>query len=216
MVNGVGRRNDVYNDLYFALGLLVSLLYIMAIVVIIVIIRDQNKTVSPIKIDSKAPLPFSKLCDNVKQLSGLLLEAGANLGKLHLDLEDYGAKSWNQEKELEEKYLRTVYSLFLLLDHLENSAKDEKKSDEIGWIYRRTLRILEDGGIEEIPVKTGDYFSDTHHKSVKSRPDELPPSTVLEITRKGYHTKSKTGEDIILRPAEVIVSSGVSGKQPIQ
>ncbi len=201
----------MYSELYFALGLLVGFIYMMTIVVIIVIFRGQNKTASPTKIDSKTPLPFFKLCANVKQLSGLLAEAGANLDKLYLDLEDYGAKSWNQEKELEEKYLRMVYSLFLLLDHLENSAKDEKKADEIGWIYRRTLRILDDEGIEEIPVKMGDYFSDTRHKSVKSRPDELPKSAVLEITRKGYYTKSKTGEDIILRPAEVIVSSGVSG-----
>ena len=73
-------------------------------------------------------------------------------------------------------------------------------------------RILAEEGIEEIPVKTGDKFSSTNHKRVESRPDSSLKSSVLEITRKGYWIKSENGEDIVLRPTDVIVSSGTSVK----
>jgi molecular chaperone GrpE (heat shock protein) len=204
----------VYNGLYFALGASVSCVYIIAIAIILVVFLGQRKNKTPKKRSGQASLPFVRLRDSVSQISGLLTEAGTNLEKLHLDIEDYGAKSWNQEKELEGKYYRLADSLFLLIDHLENAIKDGKKSDEIGWIYRRICRILEDEGIEEIPVKRGDQFNSTYHKHVDSRPEELPKSTVLEVTRKGYYMKDETGEDIILRPAEVVVSGGPSVKQP--
>jgi len=204
-----------YSESYFAIGALVSPI-IMAMVLVIVIFRQQNKTASLTRSDRKAPLPFIKLRDNVKQITGVLAEAGKNLEKLHLDVEDYGAKSWNQEKESEEKYLRLADSLFRLLDELEDLIKNENKSDDIDRIYRMTLRILEHEGIEEIPVKKGDHFSGTHHKCVGSRPDENPRSAILEIKRKGYYAKSKTGEYTILRPAEVIVSGGVSVEGPNQ
>lgn len=161
------------------------------------------------------PASFPKLRDSVRQLMGLMAEARSNLERLQLDIEDYGAGSWIREKESKEKYYRMASSLFLLLDHLENLAKDKEKSDEIDWLYKRIRRILEDEGIEEIPAKKGYLFSGVYHEHVDDRAGEFPEHTVLKVVRKGYFIRGQTGtDDVILRPAEVIVSSGPPEKQP--
>ena len=188
---------------------------------VVKILNEWLKCITKLTSRFKKPRPeveratFLKLRDSARQLTRLMVEARSNLGKLQLDLEDYGAETWERERKFEEKYYRMADSLFLLLDHLENLAKDEKKSDEIDWIYKKTRRILEDEGIEEILAKKGDHFSGIYHKHVGDRPDELPKGIVLEVVRKGYFIRSQPGiDDVVLRPAETIISSGPSGKQP--
>jgi molecular chaperone GrpE (heat shock protein) len=159
-------------------------------------------------------VPFPELRDRIKKITGFMAEAKLDLDKLVPDLEDYGAKSWRRERETIKKYHRMVDGLFLLLDHLENLAKGEKKSDEIEWLYTRIRRILEDEAIEEIQVSKGQLFNGRYYKQADSRHDELPVDAVLEVIRKGYFIEGLSGqEDVILRLAEVIVSSGPSEKK---
>lgn len=158
---------------------------------------------------------FPKLRDSMKQLMGLMAEARSNLERLQLDIEDYGAGSWMREEESKKKYYRMVSSLFLLLDHLEDLVKNEEKPDEIDWLYKRIRRILEDGGIEEISAKKGCLFNSIYHEYVDNRPSEFPKGIVLEVVRKGYFIRGQTGtDDVILKLAEVIVSSDPPEKQP--
>lgn len=178
-------------------------------------LKSIIKLTSRPKPQTEAAPSFVELRGSVDQTIALLAEAGSRLKRLQLDLEDYAAQNWEREKESEEKYYRMTISLFLLLDHLENLAKDQKKSDEIDWLHKKIRRILEDEEIEEITVEKGDHFSGIYHKHVGDRPDEVEKGTVLEVTRKGYYIRGQAQEDsVILRPAEVIVSSGPSGKQP--
>jgi molecular chaperone GrpE (heat shock protein) len=160
-------------------------------------------------------VPFSTLRERLDYVINQSGDMNSRLKLFQDELEKWGAASWQKEKKSKDKYYCITDSLILLLDHLENLAKSEKRSDELDWLYKRTRRILEDEGIEEIPVKKGDRFDGLYHKQVSDQPDEHPLGTVLEVARKGYYEKGVTGgDDVILRPVEVIVSSGLSGKQP--
>lgn len=152
---------------------------------------------------------FLKLRDNLEKISVKIPDIGSQLDSLRLDLEDYAAENLKNEEELKEKYYRMTDNLFLLLDHFEIHKKSSKKSDKIDWFYEKTRWVLEQEGIEEIPVTRGDSFNGIYHQQVSSRPHKLPDGTILEISLKGYYIKGKTGkDDIILRPARVTVSSG--------
>ncbi len=152
---------------------------------------------------------FLKLRGNLEKITGQIPEIGSQLDNLRLDLEDYAAENLKNEEELKEKYYRMTDNLFLLLDHFEIHKKSGKKSGKIDWFYEKTRWILEQEGIEEIPVARGDSFDGIYHQEIRSLPHKLPDGTILEVSSKGYYIKGKTGkDDIILRPARVTVSSG--------
>jgi molecular chaperone GrpE (heat shock protein) len=193
------------SSLYFALGALVSFLYVMAVVVIIVACRTQGKPASPGANPDEALPPLAELRDRA---SVILAEVGTELEQLHLDLQDYQAVSWNRAEDSEERYSRLVNDILLLIDHLENTLNGGGKAEEISWVYEKTNDIMNHAGIERIRPNRGDRFNGLYHKYGAGRPDKLPKGTVLEVTRTGYHGKTVTGERRLFRPAEVIVSSG--------
>jgi molecular chaperone GrpE (heat shock protein) len=161
------------------------------------------------KTDSGTASSFLKLRDSLEKISGQIPEIGSQLDNIRLDLEDYTAQNLKNEEELKEKYYRMTDNLFLLLDHLEIYKKNNKKSDKINWFHEKTRWILEQEGIEEIPVARGDSFNGIYHQEINSHPHKLPDGTILEVLSKGYYKKGKTeNDDIILRPARVTVSSG--------
>jgi molecular chaperone GrpE (heat shock protein) len=158
---------------------------------------------------NKSEPSFFTLRNNLESIKNRVSEAGTDLENFKLDLEDYGASSFKKEENLNEKYHRVLENLFLLIDHFEIYKKHRKKSDKINWFYEKARWVLEQEGIEEIPVTRGDIFNDFYHMQVESRPHKFPDGTILEIVSKGYYKKSSSNEnDIIFRPAKVVVSNG--------
>ena len=65
--------------------------------------------------------------------------------------------------------------------------------------------FLRDLGVEEIPAE-GKVFDPNLHEALSSEPSStVPDHTVLRVQRRGYKLK-----DRLLRPANVVVSSGAS------
>jgi molecular chaperone GrpE (heat shock protein) len=152
---------------------------------------------------------FVKLRDSVSQLSKIFRDAPLIFRNLELDIEDYGAQTWKNERELKAKYFHMLDNLFLLIDYLEDALKSSKPSSEIEWFHKKILRLLEDEGVSEISVKVGERFNGVQHKHMGDRHGEFPVGTIVELSRKGYFMRSQTGKgDIVLRQAEVIISSG--------
>ena len=149
------------------------------------------------------------LSESVSEVRGRVAGAASDLETVRLDLEDFAVKSWERAKESESGFQRVLAGIFLMLDHgpRPDGVPDEQTS--AGRLRVKALRILEDEGIEEIPVAPGhDRFNGAVHNQVGARPDELPVGVVLEVARVGYWRRSQDGGDpTILRPAEVIVSS---------
>ena len=130
------------------------------------------------------------------------------------ELENWGTKSWEREKELEKKYNQILRELFLLLDHFGIFLNGKMEQGGIESIYDRARQILSNRGIEEMPVKKGDCFNGKYHKCLDAREDRLEKGTVLEVVRKGYLMKNQAGEDdVVLRPSEVIISCGSSDNE---
>jgi molecular chaperone GrpE (heat shock protein) len=162
---------------------------------------------------NEAEPSFFTLRNNLESIKNRISEAGTDLENFKLDLEDYGASSFKKEENLNEKYHRVLDNLFLLIDHFEIYKKHRKKSDKINWFYEKTRWILEQEGIEEIPITRGDIFNNFYHIQVGSRPHKFPDGSILEIVSKGYYKKSSNNEnDIIFRPARVVVSNGLVKK----
>lgn len=209
---------DLVSPALILTSAIVLVLLVILTGIIIVLLFVNNRRLKNItrpalqkKTDTKATSPFLKLSDNIDKIIRLITETSSDMKSLQLDIEDYGAESWKNEEKLKEKYYRMVDNLFLLLDHFEIFKKRERESDKINWFYEKTRRILEEEGIEEIPVKKGDHFNGIYHEHVKSNPDKLPKGVVLDILLKGYYIKGKVEkDDIVLRPAKVTVSSGPS------
>lgn len=65
--------------------------------------------------------------------------------------------------------------------------------------------FLRDMGVEEVPAE-GKVFDPNVHEALSSEPsDTVPDHTVIRVPRRGYKLK-----DRLLRPANVVVSSGAS------
>ena len=196
---------------YYAMLVLVSALYVSGLVSAVATVVFINCLEAVPRQPPANERPFAALRE---RLDGLIDQLDNGISQLMLfrrDLESWSAASWRREKELEEKHGSMIGDLFLLLDHFDILLKAKREPDEIEWICRRTRRILEDRRIEEIPVRKGARFSDLYHEYLGGRQDELPKGTVVEVARKGYFIRGRTDEDdLVLRPAGVIVSDGIS------
>lgn len=197
-------------DWYYPVVGWIFLSYILGIILLITIIFINIS--SPIG-DVSDDIPFYTLREKLDNAITMSENTGSQLRHFKDELEVWEVENWKSKKEIEEKYYRMTTNIFLLLDHYENFIKVDKKSEVIDRFYKNTLRILEDEGIEEIPVTKGECFDSTYHKHVASRSDKLPENTILQVSRKGYYKKGIMKEDdIILRPAEVIISNGNTEK----
>lgn len=155
---------------------------------------------------------FSKLTLGLNQFTRVFDEAGEKLRALSLDLEDFGAASWEIEKRMLDNYVSVTDSLFLLIDHLEVQTRAAGSSAESDWFLMRLGQLLEDENIAEIAIAPGDEIDPKLCSRTDDREDASPPGTVLEVVRKGYlRQRGPTGDDLVLRQAEVIVSRGIAG-----
>lgn len=158
---------------------------------------------------SDEPGAFAGLRKKAGRITKLLMEARSSLEGFNVDLEDYAAESWEKEKELKNRYYSLASNLFLLIDHLEVQDRAEEARVGVEWLVMKARKILASESIEEIPVREGDTFDGMYHKHAGDRADSRPAGAVVEVSRKGYHIRKGAGEDdLILRHAEVIVSTG--------
>jgi hypothetical protein len=156
---------------------------------------------------------FSSLRKKAGRVTKLLMEARSGLEGLKVDVEDFAAESWEREKALKNRYHGLASGLFLLLDHLEIQVRQEDATVGIEWLVRRLRQNLDREGIEEIEVEEGDAFDGMYHKHAGDRADDRPAGSVLEVARRGWFVRGDDGEDdLILRHAEVIVSTGTAGR----
>lgn len=187
-------------------GMLVLALLLVNTVRLNAIARSQPPSPKP-GTDATA---FAGLRKKANRITKLLMEARSSLEGFNVDLEDYAAESWENEKDLRNRYYSLASGLFLLRDHLEIQDRGSDAQVGIEWLVKRVSKTLEVEGIAEIPVKPGDRFDGMYHKHAGDRADGRPAGSVVEVARKGYFVRhgGTEGEDLILRHAEVVVSTG--------
>jgi hypothetical protein len=177
------------------------------------LLASRSRTVRPEPAagdDERETPTLAQLRYKIEAIARQVRTAGTDLGGLQVDLVSYGAEHWEKERSFLERYHHLTEHLFLLMDHVELQLKGGAGREGSELLYKKASRILEEEGIEEIPVREGEKFDGKFHKHVGERPGETPAGTILEVARKGYVMKGDLlgEEEIVLRPAEVIVSSG--------
>lgn len=99
-------------------------------------------------------------------------------------------------------------ALLPIVDNLERALSHvEDKSDGLAqgveMIVKQFADVLSGQGLELIPAK-GEPFDPNIHEALTHQPsDEFPADTVMEEFQRGYRVG-----DFILRPSQVVVSSG--------
>jgi molecular chaperone GrpE (heat shock protein) len=206
-------------ELTWILAVFVALLLVINALVLVLLAVNAGRMKAALRRDETdaaaceeelvAP-QFTSLRKKVSDVGSLLEEARAGIEGFQVDLEDFGAESWEREKDLEKRFDDLTDGVFLLLDHLEVERRNGAATIEIEWTEKRARELLSQEGIREIPVREGDEYDGMYHKRVGDRSHKTPAGTILEVARRGYYIpRHGDGEDdVILRHAEVVVSSG--------
>jgi len=105
--------------------------------------------------------------------------------------------------EVISRLLQTVDEFELALDSCE---KDDEHFRGIALIFSNLMSTLKGFGLSEIDAKG--RFDPYRHEIVLTRESDKKEGEILEVVRKGYMLNN-----VMLRPASVIISRAGTGKQ---
>lgn len=138
--------------------------------------------------------------------------------RLQADFENFRRRTQRERAEAQVRALEELMrNLLPVLDHFEiglRSAADHGADDAIrsGFelVQNELLRVLERAGLTAVDAQPGSVFDPHQHEAVSHAPsDQYGPDTILQQTRRGYRLGPA-----LLRPAQVIVSSGPGPAAP--
>jgi molecular chaperone GrpE len=127
------------------------------------------------------------------------------------DFENYKKRA-AREKEEATKYANSALleRLVTIIDNFELGLEAAKGEGEQSPIYsgmtlvlKQLNDLLSENGLQSIEAE-GKKFDPNLHEAIAHEPSEFPEETVIRQTRRGYRFK-----DRLLRPARVVVSSGL-------
>lgn len=107
-------------------------------------------------------------------------------------------------------------SLVPVKDSLE-AALDQAEQDVTAWregvqaTLRQLVNAFERNALKEVAPEPGERFDPHLHQAIATIPSDQPEGCIAQRLQKGY-----TIADRVLRPAMVMVSSGVAGTSPAQ
>jgi molecular chaperone GrpE len=100
-----------------------------------------------------------------------------------------------------------------VLDNLERALAHAGNSpsplrDGVALTVRQFQEALRQAGVHAVEPRPGEPFDPLYHEAITTRPsEEVPPDSVLTVVSRGYRY-----DDRVLRPAKVIVSTGMEGQ----
>ena len=161
-----------------------------------------------------APAPAGPTVE--EQLAAAVKEAAANQERYLrsvADLENYRKRMLREKDELRQyAAANVVEDIIPILDNLGLGIAAAKQQTEIkaivdgvGLVLEQFKSTLGRHGLKEVnPI--GQPFDHNLHESIAHQPSEtVPAENVMQVVRMGYTLNGR-----LLRPASVIVSSGVA------
>jgi molecular chaperone GrpE len=130
------------------------------------------------------------------------------------DFENYKKRA-AREKEEAIRYANTslLERLVAIVDNFELGLEAAKGEGEQSPIYSGMTLVLKqlndflaENGLQPIEAE-GKKFDPNLHEAIAHQPSDFPEETVIRQTRRGYRFK-----DRLLRPSQVVVSSGPENK----
>jgi molecular chaperone GrpE (heat shock protein) len=142
--------------------------------------------------------------------TAVLNRTNSSVNQLQAAVERYVLSNYNAVQEVEEQCVSLGRECILLLDHLDimihRTEEESQQADSLRSARARLCNLLEGAKIEEIPVKAGDVFDSAVQVATSTVANGSREGLVVAVSRKGYEMKVR-GRDVILRPAEVTVTS---------
>ncbi len=175
--------------------------------------QDEQNTASQVPpeaaaAEEAASAPEVQECDRLQQE---LAEAQKQLLRAQADLENYRRRV-RREMEEERRFAAAplMRDLFPAMDNLQRAIDAAEKNgaatslvEGVRMVAQQIAQVLEQHGCRRIPTKN-EVFDPHRHEAVAQQPsDEHPAGTIVLETLAGYEL-----HDRVLRPAQVIVSSG--------
>jgi molecular chaperone GrpE len=130
------------------------------------------------------------------------------------DFENYKKRA-AREKEEAIKYANSslLERLVAILDNFELGLEAAKGEGEQSPVYSGMTLVLKqlndfltENGLQPIEAERK-KFDPNLHEAIAHQPSDLPEGTIIRQTRRGYRFK-----DRLLRPSQVVVSSGPQNK----
>lgn len=134
--------------------------------------------------------------------------------RLRADYDNFRKRTLREKNELYEQANQDLMlALLPVLDHLQlglaaarNHKADKAIQDGLGLIFDQLQGVLTQFGLQPFDAEKQPFDPDRHEAISYLPAKECPEGTVLTQIRQGYLLRHK-----LLRPAQVIVSSGPPG-----
>jgi molecular chaperone GrpE (heat shock protein) len=112
--------------------------------------------------------------------------------------------AWQDQSRASQEYYDLARGILLALDDLRELAAREPTMCDL---VDRMDRLLREQSMTPVPVAVGDQFcSDIHVCNRTESSLDVPPGRVLEVVSAGYRRRLSSGEHVIVRPVQVVVS----------
>ncbi len=157
--------------------------------------------------DLKATL--KKLRKDLKEANAQKLDYLTQLQRERADFQNYKKDEMARSAQLggyvREKIMEDLLPVLDAYDMAFANKETWEKVDKnwrmgVEYIHQQLLKVLNDNGIEEIPVQEGDLFDPTLHEPMQNTETEdvALENKIVKIIQKGYKAK-----DRLIRPARV-------------
>lgn len=106
--------------------------------------------------------------------------------------------AWREQEDVTERYQRLLVGLLRVLDNCTS----------LGAVRDGLRTLLDEHGVEPIPVEPGDPFDgERHHNQETVSIMDIPAGVVVDVLADGYLRRAE-GRTLVVRPAMVRVSAG--------
>jgi molecular chaperone GrpE len=148
----------------------------------------------------------------VAELEAARDSAIADLQRVAADFDNYRKRTARDHEALVARAAeRLVKELLPVLDDLERALvaaaehEEAKLEEGVRLVHRELSHVLQKEGL--VAVETDGKFDPHEHEALLTQPSEAEEGAILEVIQKGYRLG-----DLVLRPARVVVSSGVESR----
>ena len=168
----------------------------------------------PEVVEEAASGPAPELVDELDEAKRQRDEYLDALQRLKAEFDNYRKRVAREQQQLSVRAAeRIVVQLLPMLDDLERAVAaaaehgETKVAEGVALVHRALGAMLEREGLVEVPTEGA--FDPHTQEALLTQPSDSPEGTVIQVLQPGY----KLG-DHVLRPARVVVSSGLPEAEP--